>query len=84
MRCCVVDSTSVLVFAMISDFFPSNRTDDFSLAERFHGQALVQSKQDPSYGGALQKAKDTLNNMMEVSPAMHFAFSGNAITAHSA
>ena len=30
-------------------------------------QALVQSKQDPSYGGALQKAKDTLNNMMEVS-----------------
>merc|ERR1719482_2542308 len=29
-----------------------------------HG-ALVQSKQDPSYGGALQKAKDTLNNMME-------------------
>jgi hypothetical protein len=29
-----------------------------------HG-ALVQAKQDPSYGGALQKAKDTLNNMME-------------------
>merc|ERR1719440_1687008 len=28
-------------------------------------EALVQSKQDPSYGGALQKAKDTLNNMME-------------------
>merc|ERR1719377_235636 len=28
-------------------------------------QALVQSSQDPSYGGALQKAKDTLNNMME-------------------
>merc|ERR1719498_1557266 len=27
--------------------------------------ALVQAKQDPSYGGALQKAKDTLNNMME-------------------
>merc|ERR1719377_466300 len=28
-------------------------------------QALVQASQDPSYGGALQKAKDTLNNMME-------------------
>merc|ERR1719269_186510 len=28
-------------------------------------EALVQAKQDPSYGGALQKAKDTLNNMME-------------------
>merc|ERR1719218_508919 len=27
--------------------------------------ALTQDKQDPSYGGALQKAKDTLNNMME-------------------
>merc|ERR1719169_213325 len=27
--------------------------------------ALTEDKQDPSYGGALQKAKDTLNNMME-------------------